>query len=500
MYARVSALLFDSLTLYPETMAKKQNPTAHRMTRRSQDNDYTQPGMYHVTLHVADGMGRPFGRVTGDASRPDGSADAPHVELTAIGRMVEHELLNSIRTHYNMVEVQDYVVMPEHLHFIIEVHAPIVSTQGRPAHLGQVIAGFKKGCNRRYWALTGQTAGGDSADGDARRGKPAGTDSGGEGGADGGARRGKPAGTDSGGSCPAVFPQGSKVPSRCSTGRPVLFASGYVDVMPLHSGQLQVQRQYIRNNPRSRLLRSSHRDVLQLQRGGIDTALSIKALMKYLQRECTPWKLTAAATAQIENRLLTRASDARRGKPAGTDSSGEGSTDDDARRGKPAGTDSGGKGSTDSGGEGSAAGGGRNGIIYCDSYGNRTLLTRRMLPVICHRRDAPFFATQKARCLKAAEDGAVLVSARIAKGEQEIIDTALAAGMAVVLVMDNGMTDRYHPSAARLEQCLAGRLLIVTPWQYHYMTAEEDISEVMCKTMNCVVQALCRMKDDWWKT
>ena len=96
--------------------------------------------------------------------------------------MVEQELLNSIRTHYRMVEIQDYVVMPEHLHFIVEVHETIISKQGRKAHLGQVIAGFKKGCNRQYWALTGQ----DSAD-DSRRGKPAGADAGGSnaGGSDG---------------------------------------------------------------------------------------------------------------------------------------------------------------------------------------------------------------------------------------------------------------------------------------------------------------------------
>lgn len=83
--------------------------------------------------------------------------------------MVEQELLNSIREHYPMIEVQDYVVMPEHMHFIIEVHSPIVSKNGRKQHLGQVMAGFKKGCNHRYWALTGQ----EPASG---RGKPAGAD------------------------------------------------------------------------------------------------------------------------------------------------------------------------------------------------------------------------------------------------------------------------------------------------------------------------------------
>jgi hypothetical protein len=118
--------------------------------------------------------------------------------------------------------------------------------------------------------------------------------------------------------------------------------------------------------------------------------------------------------------------------------------------------------------------------------------------VVCHRRDKKLFAQQKERCLQAARQGVVLVSARIAHGEQEIIDATLAAGLPVVLIADNGMPDRYHPSAERMEQCLAGRLLIVTPWQYHYVEADEGISEPWCKAMNAVAQALCRTADNWW--
>lgn len=72
----------------------------------------------------------------------------------------------------------------------------------------------------------------------------------------------------------------------------------------------------------------------------------------------------------------------------------------------------------------------------------------RCLPVVCHRRDKARFAEQKARCLEEAQAGTLLVSPRIAKGEQEIIGEAI--------------------------------------------TVPE------CKTMNCVAQALCRTKEDWW--
>ena len=79
------------------------------------------------------------------------------------------------------------------------------------------------------------------------------------------------------------------------------------------------------------------------------------------------------------------------------------------------------------------------------------------------------------------------------------MDAVMSEGLAVVLIADNGMQERYHPSAERLRLCSEGRLLIVTPWRYRYRPAGEGITVVECKTMNCVAQALCRKKDGWWK-
>jgi hypothetical protein len=69
----------------------------------------------------------------------------------------------------------------------------------------------------------------------------------------------------------------------------------------------------------------------------------------------------------------------------------------------------------------------------------------------------------------------------------------------VVSVDDNGMGELYHPSERRMTLCAEKKLLIMTPWVYKYRPAEEDITVVECKTMNCVAQALCRQRDDWWK-
>lgn len=50
-----------------------------------------------------------------------------------------------------------------------------------------------------------------------------------------------------------------------------------------------------------------------------------------------------------------------------------------------------------------------------------------------------------------------------------------------------------------MDDCAASLLLLLTPWDYHFRAHDEHVSVPFCKTMNCVVQAVCRMKDDWWK-
>ena len=394
----------------------------HRMGKRCQKKNYRLPGAYHITINVAERQWHPLGQVVGNLDQPDGDANAPRVELTAIGKMVEEELTKSITTHDPMIEVQDYVVMPEHLHFILVVHNSIISRNGRETHLGQVIAGFKKGCNRRYWEMTGMTANG---------------------------QQDKPADARAESTSPlrdAVHPHGFKVPSSGTTNRPPLFAYGYVDVMPLQPSQLETQRRYIHNNPRSRLMRTSNRNLQSPQRGGIGTALKLPALKGYLQRECGTPLFDEDKWENIQNRLLTN-----------------------------------------------------DGMVTCDSYGNRQLLQCRMLPVVCHRKDKASFTLQKQRCLTAASEGAILVSARIAKGEQEIIDTAIQQGLPAITIEDNGLPERYHPSERRIDLCATNKLLIVTPWRYIYRHTHEPISVAECKTMNCVVQAMCRTKDSWWK-
>lgn len=409
-----------------------RKPTQHHMGRRLPSHDYSRPGFYHITTRVADGMGQPLGALVGN------DADSANVVLTPLGETVAHELTTAITAHYPMVTVDTFVIMPEHLHFILIVRDPIMSKTDRPAHLGQVIAGFKKGCNRAFWGDTGQQYPAGEPLGALYT--PAATTAPGT--PVSNTAPGIPAAT----TAPDGSPVGLRPPSNGSTGRPPLFAYGYCDVMPIEPGQLETQRAYIRNNPKSRWQRSHNRARLQTQRGGIDTAVTPAALRRFLQRECPPALATPEALDTIEHRLLLA-----------------------------------------------------GGHIACDSYGDRRLLQRRLLPVVCHRKDEARRKEQKARCLEEAARGAVLVSPRIAPGEQAIIDATANHGFPVILVADNGFPTIYHPSTERIALCGEGRLLLITPWQYQYRGKNEQVTVPFCKAMNCVAQAPCKTKDSWWK-
>ena len=57
-------------------------PERHSMQHRSPGNNYTHPGIYHITITISDRKAQSLGRVTGDLQYPDGHPDAPKVELS----------------------------------------------------------------------------------------------------------------------------------------------------------------------------------------------------------------------------------------------------------------------------------------------------------------------------------------------------------------------------------------------------------------------------------
>lgn len=90
-----------------ELIKRKQN----RLT----DYDYAQNGAYFITICVNDRKPILSSITVGaDIIRPN------NIKLTNIGKVVDYSI-NSILLHYDGVFVDNYVIMPNHIHMIIRI-------------------------------------------------------------------------------------------------------------------------------------------------------------------------------------------------------------------------------------------------------------------------------------------------------------------------------------------------------------------------------------------
>jgi hypothetical protein len=105
-------------------------PKKATMKRRQVGHDYTRRGLYLVTMAV-EGRRPLFGRVYG-------SVDEPRTELTVLGSAVRDEWWN-IPHYHPEVKVMDLQMMPDHLHGILFITAPL------SGGLSGVVRGFKTG-------------------------------------------------------------------------------------------------------------------------------------------------------------------------------------------------------------------------------------------------------------------------------------------------------------------------------------------------------------------
>lgn len=137
----------------------------------------------------------------------------------------------------------------------------------------------------------------------------------------------------------------------------------------------------------------------------------------------------------------------------------------------------------------------QRGLTYAglsfSAIGNRFLLERPMkLQVQCSRRMTEEELQAKlADCLKAARQGAVLVSPAISKGEKVIMRAAFDEGLPLIYLQENGFTDLAKPGGKRMEACARGQLLILAPWEHH--NEKMTIRRGQCLELNEIARAIC---------
>ena len=115
------------------------------MKRRSNINDYYSRHIYMVTMAV-EGRRPLLGTLRGSSTIADGQEGAPCVVPTPLGQEVIR-CWELIPQFHHEVRLLAFQLMPDHLHGILFVQ------ETTEKHLGQVISGFKAGCNKAYRRL-----------------------------------------------------------------------------------------------------------------------------------------------------------------------------------------------------------------------------------------------------------------------------------------------------------------------------------------------------------
>lgn len=128
-----------------------------------------------------------------------------------------------------------------------------------------------------------------------------------------------------------------------------------------------------------------------------------------------------------------------------------------------------------------------------DAIGNLALFQRPLMAVHCRRSwtedEQQAFAAQ---CMKASEDGAVLIGAFISKAEQDIAHTANEHHHPLIHLVENGFPELYKPVGQAFYACAEGRLLLLAPWKYH--AGRKAISREQCNALNTMAESIAQSK------
>ncbi len=114
---------------------------AKRKATRLKEHDYSQNGYYFVTICAKDKQ-KFFGEIVGD-----GVYDIPQMKLSAIGEIVKTELLN-VEKHYDNVRIDKFVIMPNHIHIVIQITERINPFPTKKYDLSNVVGKYKAAVSR----------------------------------------------------------------------------------------------------------------------------------------------------------------------------------------------------------------------------------------------------------------------------------------------------------------------------------------------------------------
>ena len=89
-----------------------------RQQNRLKEYDYSTPNAYFITICTEKRKNLFWTDVGAITDRPE------HVPLTNLGRIVQQRI-EDISKHYPMVSVDHYVIMPNHIHLLLQINTDV---------------------------------------------------------------------------------------------------------------------------------------------------------------------------------------------------------------------------------------------------------------------------------------------------------------------------------------------------------------------------------------
>ncbi len=133
-----------------------------------------------------------------------------------------------------------------------------------------------------------------------------------------------------------------------------------------------------------------------------------------------------------------------------------------------------------------------------DGVGNTTLLmaerfatvhVRSVMVKAAEYGDAEPLRNYKNSCVLAARQGTIMVSPFISTDEKQVMQVLLREQRPFICLTDNGFRDYYKPADSLFDACAAGRVLILSPWQYD--AEKRHISRADCVALNGMAEEIC---------
>lgn len=368
--------------------------------------------------------------------RPDAPDDAPDAPACEYTELGRKVMAvwQTVPRFHPQVEIIAAEAMPDHFHGLLRL------LPGNRKHLGHLVGSFMGGCTHGYWDILGIDWRKDRAE---RLAKGA-----------------------------HALPPDRDRDHTCSFRGPSLFVRGYNDMEAVTPEQVQTKLRYIREQARRALIKGTLRDRFLVHRSCTARGWTLDTIRRGLRAD----RFYAHNPDRLEHILLSllpRIPMQQTTAPASSSASSSASPSASPSASSPKPLLS---------------------YVGCSAL----LSAERKLPLVCHRSDAPFFERQRDAVLRAAREGAVIVSAFVSPKEREIGRLLLMEQLPVIEVCDNGFGDRYKPVGKSFYACAENRLVQISPWNYEYCP-DLAVNREVCLVMNELARVIAGVGDGWWK-